>query len=845
MTDCDLTTNDGIEFHCQRPGCGRVFRARRVMPPGAIRIRCKASHDTTSLVPTMHPAIAMQPPIRTALEAPPMVHCVHRGDVVRLAQCPTCNDPGRQLKVFRCALHGECVARQFRLNDTAYKSCASCKDATGEPAQQPAAVEHGLIKPDPEGNPIPGETVETKRDLSPRGIAALLPESGHVLVDGSLGLPFAIDLAALRPGVAFVVFSRDAATPSLQPPNVRWYTGDLETLCRTSSPVYVAMLLMSTRQGTEAVLASVSPGGVVRFIEPASAVPGWRIVHGNGITRDKSEPLPVRGKVRVGFFTPHLLCGGAERWVSTLVRGLPDHSIEIAGVAVLNENADHFGPIIESVRAACPVTFGAKASHKLAKRCDVIIAWGQFDVSALFNFRGRSIFCATGHCIWSEQFCRKCGPYVTHHVACSHDAARSYPPEYRVDVLYNGMDVERCQAGRSREEVRAAWGVKPEEVLVAHVGRLGTEKNPLAAVRAVQALGPGFRAALIGSGPRAEQYRADARRALPDVICVDPVEAVGEVYRAVDCVIMASEYEGFCLVVAEAAYCGTPLVCTRVGVVETEAEHGEMFVKIPQAATPEELADAVREAISPQNAERVARAKAVAAKEFTGAAMCERWRRYILGLVHREPKIVAVVPTRVHPTELDALLRVLKRDGIETILLDSADFDHRLYRMWNHGIQEARARGATHVAVLNDDIEILPGTLRTMADALDGNPPVTVVYPDFDAPWEMPRQTSLVPTVGIWTEGGMCGFCFMFRAGDSVPIFDESYFLFCADKVWEAEVRARGGVVARVAGLPIRHDAGTTTQAVLGTLGERIAADHARFALRERGKADPTRWLRY
>jgi hypothetical protein len=33
--------------------------------------------------------------------------CVHRGEQVGLEPCPTCG-PGKQIKIFACAVHGRC-----------------------------------------------------------------------------------------------------------------------------------------------------------------------------------------------------------------------------------------------------------------------------------------------------------------------------------------------------------------------------------------------------------------------------------------------------------------------------------------------------------------------------------------------------------------------------------------------------------------------------------------------------------------------------------------------------------------------------------------------------------------
>jgi hypothetical protein len=60
--------------------------------------------------------------------------CVHRGEVRREQQCPTCRGSVR-LKVFACALHGECtIARALG----GLACCATCPDYdAGPPADQP------------------------------------------------------------------------------------------------------------------------------------------------------------------------------------------------------------------------------------------------------------------------------------------------------------------------------------------------------------------------------------------------------------------------------------------------------------------------------------------------------------------------------------------------------------------------------------------------------------------------------------------------------------------------------------------------------------------------------------
>jgi glycosyltransferase involved in cell wall biosynthesis len=119
------------------------------------------------------------------------------------------------------------------------------------------------------------------------------------------------------------------------------------------------------------------------------------------------------------------------------------------------------------------------------------------------------------------------------------------------------------------------------------------------------------------------------------VIYQPPVENVGDVYGALDCFVLASQFEGFSLALAEAWYCRCPTVATPVGATELTEEHGPLAVSVPIHPTPEQLTAAVRQAIAPANHSVIERAAAVVAQHYTAAAMCRRWTEYLVGLAGR------------------------------------------------------------------------------------------------------------------------------------------------------------------------------------------------------------------
>jgi GT2 family glycosyltransferase len=197
--------------------------------------------------------------------------------------------------------------------------------------------------------------------------------------------------------------------------------------------------------------------------------------------------------------------------------------------------------------------------------------------------------------------------------------------------------------------------------------------------------------------------------------------------------------------------------------------------------------------------------------------------------------IAAVIPTRYNPPQLADLLRVLYADGVEPIVLRSEAFDHRIYRMWNVGVEEARAKGADYIAVLNDDVALPTGAVDALRVALDANPDVGVVYPNVGGLWggnfyEYPTGPRTIDrTTGTWGAGGMTGFAFMFRAADPLPAFDESYHWWYGDDAWERGVREAGYAVARVVGVPVRHVANGSAGRDWARIGPLIEQDRARW----------------
>jgi glycosyltransferase involved in cell wall biosynthesis len=135
-------------------------------------------------------------------------------------------------------------------------------------------------------------------------------------------------------------------------------------------------------------------------------------------------------------------------------------------------------------------------------------------------------------------------------------------------------------------QARERLGLSPLGWIVGYVGRFSGEKRVRSIAKAAELLPDGWRLVLVGRG-------ADIPPPSDRVTILPPVENVGDVWRACDVAVVASDAEGYCLAAVEALAAGKPLASTRVGVVETMPDGVSI---IPQPAEPRDIADAILDA---------------------------------------------------------------------------------------------------------------------------------------------------------------------------------------------------------------------------------------------------------
>lgn len=182
---------------------------------------------------------------------------------------------------------------------------------------------------------------------------------------------------------------------------------------------------------------------------------------------------------------------------------------------------------------------------------------------------------------------RRLAPRTDRAVACSQSVARHVVDRLgldpaRVSVLPNGVDAARFAGGDGRA-VRAALGTPAGTTVVGAVGRICAQKAPDDVLAAVVPLlrRDGRPTELWFAGaPDDAALADDLRRRATALGVADRVRFLGfradvaDVYAALDVVVLASRWEGFGLVVAEAMAAGRPVVATDVGGVGEAAGTG-------------------------------------------------------------------------------------------------------------------------------------------------------------------------------------------------------------------------------------------------------------------------------
>jgi glycosyltransferase involved in cell wall biosynthesis len=330
------------------------------------------------------------------------------------------------------------------------------------------------------------------------------------------------------------------------------------------------------------------------------------------------------------------MVGGVESWLLSLAKEWArSGQVEIVGIGHIGTEGTHQHTFTRQLTKVCPVVTSCdiEGSHKvrspvdaagaIAAAADVLIVWSvSADILARVKRPGLIIAGVSHGC--HDWWMGAAAPLVDRWAAVD-PVAVAPVPAYRdgVEIIPNGIDLERCQSSLTQREARRRLGLPPDGKVVGYVGRLSPEKRIAEIAASAAHLPSGWRVLIVGDGREADTavgewvYRRPA------------TEAIGDVWRACDVAVVASEAEGYCLAAVEALAAGVPLAATRVGVVEQIANEVEI---IPQPAKPGDVAAACVRAES----RGISPGLAAWVTEQSAAVMASRWAAW-LGKIASHP----------------------------------------------------------------------------------------------------------------------------------------------------------------------------------------------------------------
>ena len=309
--------------------------------------------------------------------------------------------------------------------------------------------------------------------------------------------------------------------------------------------------------------------------------------------------LHDRGPLRVMFVITSMPVGGAETLLVELIRRL-DRSRFLPELCCLKD----LGPLGEILALEVPAQHGL-----LARRTDVSILWRlaglmrrrRIDAVVTVGagdkmFWGRlaarlarvpviaSALHSTG---WPDRVQlanRLLAPITDAFIAVAEPqgrylAAHEGCTAAKIQVIPNGVDVERFCPRPPDETLQREFGLAADAPVVGIVAALRPEKNHglflRAAVRVRRAV-PAARFLIVGDGPQRGELEALARSlGIADAACfLGTRDDVPEVLSLIDVLALSSHIEANPVSILEAMAAGKPVVATRVGSVDKAVQDG-------------------------------------------------------------------------------------------------------------------------------------------------------------------------------------------------------------------------------------------------------------------------------
>lgn len=161
-------------------------------------------------------------------------------------------------------------------------------------------------------------------------------------------------------------------------------------------------------------------------------------------------------------------------------------------------------------------------------------------------------------------------------------------------VIENGIDVEPFQQVVPTNWLEVLEDYQGEKVVLM-VASLRKEKDPFTLIKAAKLLGPNYCVVFVGDGPLLEDAQVLVKdESIKNVYFLGKRKDVPSLMKAADIFVLSSHWEGFGLVVVEAAAAGLPIVASDVpGLSDIVLSLGGKLFEVQSA---KELANQIKQA---------------------------------------------------------------------------------------------------------------------------------------------------------------------------------------------------------------------------------------------------------
>lgn len=182
--------------------------------------------------------------------------------------------------------------------------------------------------------------------------------------------------------------------------------------------------------------------------------------------------------------------------------------------------------------------------------------------------------------------------YATELMACGDDAGTWMFRGASFKILNNAIDAKKYRFNTDvRISQRKKWGVKPDEILIGHVGRFSLPKNHSFLIDIFENIQSTVSARLILIGDEKGELASRVKEKVAKLRLQDKVifaglrSDVADLMQAMDVFVFPSNYEGFPVTLVEAQAAGLP--CLISDKVPIECKMTNLIYQIPLATSPE------------------------------------------------------------------------------------------------------------------------------------------------------------------------------------------------------------------------------------------------------------------